>query len=66
MPNINLNCLIISTDIAFEIWVIKHQSLISGQMDIECIYRKKEDGIDQIDYLHLVEKNQIIVDHNIW
>jgi len=33
-------------------------------MDIDCIYRKKEDGIDQIDYLHVVERNQIIVDHN--
>lgn len=35
-------------------------------MEIDCIFRKKEEAIDQIDYLHIVEsdKSQINLHHN--
>ena len=26
-------------------------------MDLECVYRKKEDGIELIDFLHIREKD---------
>lgn len=49
----NLSCLILTTEIAFEIWIIKPTSLINSNVELECIYRKKEDNIEQIDFLHI-------------
>jgi len=41
-----MNCLIVSTDITFEIWLIKPSSLGNSRVELDCIYRKKEDGIE--------------------
>lgn len=43
----------ITTDIAFELWVIKPTSLTASNADMECVYRKKEDQINQVDFLHI-------------
>ncbi|CDW73531.1 UNKNOWN [Stylonychia lemnae] len=52
---LSLNCLIVSTDITFEIWLLKPSSLLNSNVELDCIYRKKEEGIEQIDILHLNE-----------
>jgi hypothetical protein len=42
-----VSCLILSTEIAFEVWLIKPESLVRNvALDIECIYRKQELGVD--------------------
>ena len=42
-----VSCLLISTDIAFEVWLIKPESLVRNvALDIECIYKKQEFGVD--------------------
>ena len=46
------------TEIAFELWVIKPSFISHANVDIECIFRKKEDGIELLDVLHVREKNQ--------
>jgi len=57
--------LILATDIAFEIWLLKPSSLGTSAADLECIYRKKEDGIEMIDFLHIYTGDQNIPNFHI-
>jgi hypothetical protein len=72
MSNSLVSCLILSTDIAFEIWLVKPNNHIMGgpppqggssiqsggaNVDLECIFRRKEDRIEIIDFIHLRESN---------
>ncbi len=55
-----------TTDLAFEIWLIKPNpgrqinpitgATSSANVELECLYRKKEDKIEMIDFLHLGEE----------
>ena len=48
-----INCLFVVTEIAFELWVLKSKSLSSKHVEMECIYRKQENGIELIDFIHI-------------
>ena len=68
-----MECLVISTDIAFEIWLVKpnshrvnakpvfnlgpsgssHSVPSSPNVEVECIYRKREDNISIVDFLNM-------------
>jgi len=48
-----IDCLLVVTEIAFEVWVIKNQSLSSKFIDIDCIFRKQEVGVEYIDFVHI-------------
>jgi hypothetical protein len=63
-PNLS-NCLLITTDIAFEIWLLKPSSLQTTAAELECIYRKKEDGVEMLDFLHVNTRDQNIPNFHI-
>ena len=49
-------CLLLSTDIAFEIWLVKSNAnspIQPTNVELECIYRHKEDMIEMIDFVQL-------------
>jgi hypothetical protein len=41
------------TEIAFELWILKEKSLSNKNVDMECIYKKQEMGIELIDFIHI-------------
>jgi hypothetical protein len=43
---------LLSTDIAFEIWIVNPAVAASAAQSMECVYRKKEDGVEMIEILH--------------
>lgn len=47
-----INCLFVVTEIAFELWVLKGKSLASKHVEMECVLRKQEHGIELIDFIH--------------
>ena len=47
-----LNCLLLSTDIAFEMWIVNPAATAAVAQSMECVYRKKEDGVEMIEILH--------------
>jgi hypothetical protein len=49
-----VDCLLVITEIAFEIWVIKGQSINTKFIDIECVFRKQELGVELIDFIHVI------------
>jgi len=60
-----VNCLMLATDIGFEIWMVKPNNYIAGggaggsiqsggaNVDLECIFRRKEDHIELIDFVNI-------------
>jgi hypothetical protein len=54
-----VNCLLLTTDIAFEIWLVKPNCQrsegagLASNVEVECIYRRREDNIEMIDFLHM-------------
>lgn len=42
-----------ATEICFEIWALKQQSLNNKFADIECIFRKQEVGVEFLDFIHI-------------
>ena len=49
-----MDCLLIATELAFEIWVIKNSSMETKFVDIECVYRKQELGVELFDFIHII------------
>jgi hypothetical protein len=49
----------VTTDIAFELWLLRPPFETLG-VELECIYRRKEDGVGIIDFLHVVELDETI------
>ena len=48
-----IHCLFVVTDIAFELWILKSKSLSNKHVEMECIYKKQEHGIELIDFVHI-------------
>jgi hypothetical protein len=58
-------CLLLTTDLAFEIWLVKpnlnhgsgsgagHHQGLPTNVELECVYRHKEDKVEMIDFLHM-------------
>jgi len=52
--------LLLTTDIAFEIWLVKPnlnvgigQHAVATNVELECVYRHKEDKVEMIDFVHM-------------
>jgi hypothetical protein len=55
-----VQCLLLATDLAFEIWLLKPNlnispanQAVSANVELECVYRRKEDKVEMVDFLHM-------------
>ena len=48
--------LVLTTDIAFEVWLVKPNLNLSNtptNVELECVYRHKEDKVEMLDFIHM-------------
>ena len=55
-----VQCLLLTTDLAFEIWLLKPNlnmgaanQAVPANVELECVYRRKEDKVEMVDFLHM-------------
>ena len=55
-----MQCLLLTTDLAFEIWLLKPNlnmgpanQAVPANVELECVYRRKEDKVEMVDFLHM-------------
>jgi hypothetical protein len=53
-----VDCLLVATDLAFEIWAIKGSPLCANSGELECLYRKQELGVELLDFVHVFPEEE--------